>query len=305
MRSWSLVISLGVLLVGACGDGGGGSDANNRDCVLNGGADCFDVPTAAMLKRDTATPANFNCAPEQIMTANAAINVSGLVGDFQSMEPLDGATVTAFALNDLSFNSPLATATSDANGNYSLTLPSGVESRINWRSEHSGGLPTYALNSFVDVSATDIMDATRAVVSILSANAIPMLIGTERELGKGTLAGGVVDCDGDEVKNAIATVSSTSGAGNVLPTFIAGAEVYYFAGPLPVNRGTLSQSESNGEFVILNIPPGTTYLQIWGFLDAADVAMGESGLTMVSEFNGPVIGDSVISISMGVTQGPL
>lgn len=297
-------LALVCLIVGlassASGCGGGG-DPVLKNCVDVGGADCWEMPTDTLKKRDTETASNFTCAPAVVEFSNMDINVTGVGVDFQTMGVLDGATVDAFQLDDLSFTTSLGTATTAMDGTYGFTLASGAGSRLNWRTRHSGALDTYAINVPLDINMADVM-SNRAAVSLLSANAIPALVGTTRTSGLGAVSGGVVDCDGDQVRNAIATVSSTSGAGNTLPTFVAGAQVYYFMGPLPVNRSTLTATAPGGTLVVLEIPPGTAFFQIWGFVDQADVAMGESGLTLISEFESPVIGDAVLSIGMEPTE---
>ncbi len=123
------------------------------------------------------------------------------------------------------------------------------------------------------------------------------------------LAGKVEDCDGNLVVHAIANISSTSSAGSTTPTFVSGAQVYYFSNAtqdLPVRRNQSKETKADGMFVIIEINPTTTghyYLQTWGFTSAADVG-DKSKMKLISEFEAIVIGDSVISITMSPTEGP-
>lgn len=312
------------MLVAACGGGGGGADAAvqgpdaGASCSKMGGAACFELPTMPVMAYDPANPttpkaANFNCMKPTVVTSTTAITLAGKVTDFQSGNPVDGAKVDAFT--GLDFSTPVATNTSAADGSFSLSLPSGMaKSRMNFKtSKMPDALDTYALNIEVDTMLGNT-GFDRGSVSVLTANALPAFIGVMRTPGLGVLAGVARDCDGHELLNAIATVTSASSHGNTAPTFVSGPQTYYFAGKevstdLPVKRTMTKATKDDGLFVIIEIPPttgtNTDYLQVWGFTSAADVAMGMAGLKLLSELQSPVFGDSVISVDMSPTEGPL
>ncbi len=94
-----------VALVGCGGDDGGGGGATS-DAATGGGADAKQ----------------FLDAP---ITAPAQITISGkaTAQDTSGSMPLAGVTVAAFRTTDE--NTPIATTTTDAQGNYSLTLETG------------------------------------------------------------------------------------------------------------------------------------------------------------------------------------
>jgi len=307
----SLMLGLGALamlapIMGACGgddDGGGTPDAGTAPkCEKVGGEACFLAPTAAIKKKD-GTAANLNCQAPVIMTSSQEISISGNIRDFQNDTVVDNATIAAF--DDLDFGSSVAMANADANADWMLTIPSGMaKSRMNFKMTAPDSLDTYALNISVDVGNPTITGMTRNTVSKATANALPAFIGVDRTEGLGVLAGVAVDCDGDELEGVIATVSSASSKGGGSPTFVAGAQTYYFSNgdpDLPVRRTSQTSTNKDGLFVIIEIPPssGTNYfLQTWGFTSEGDVAMGTAGLKLLSELEAPVVGNSVISVEM-------
>lgn len=321
-----VAIAFAGLFVAACGDDGGAAvDAGGPDagpkCEDYGGAPCFELPPSEAMAYDSATmtlvAADWACAKDVPMPAAGPVTVSGVIEDFQTSDPVDGATIDAFT--GLDFSTPLATdGPTPQDGTYTMTMATGAMSLMNFRTSKAGAaLDTYALNVEVDIVNGET-NFTRGSVSLLTANALPAFIGVTRTDGLGVLAGVARDCQGREVANVIATVSSTTSVGDVAPTFVPGALVFYFQGQdadpnLPTRRRVtmtenFKKTQDDGLFVIIEIPPttgGATYfLQTWGFKTAADVAMGMAGLSLLSELEAPVVGDSVISVDMRATEGP-
>jgi hypothetical protein len=291
---------------GGDGDGGGGTaDGPTVNCAANGGADCFEMPTAAMVKAAGGV-ANFACPAEVVNTRDTEMQVMGTIVDFQNGNELPGATIKAFYTSNITGTFD-AMATADGTGAYSLTLPAGAKSRMNWLQEYEEGLPTYALNVPLDITMNPVTGYERENISTLTANALPAFIGHPRTQGLGVVAGVVEDCDGDSVQHAIGTIASAPSDGDANNiAFIAGAEVYYFISGLPVKRTQRGDTNTDGIFVALEIPvTGTAYLQVWGFTSEADIAMGKAGLTLISELQTPVIGDAVLAVGMNPTEGPL
>lgn len=311
----SVVLTLGLV---ACGGGETGDDdgmtpdAGAQPCDEVGGAICFTESLEGLgaTKKESGGAANWNCPIETVMPSTMAITVSGVVEDFQSGDPIESPSVEAF--DDLDFSSPVAMTTGGTDGAFSINLPSGMaKSRMNWRMKATGQLDTYALNEELDITQAAITGYDRGSVSVATANALPAFIGVIRTPGLGVLAGAAVDCDRDAVENVIATVSTTSSAGGGAPAHLDGAQVYYFSNGdpnLPVRRTSRIVTNKDGLFVIIEIPPttgSTTYfLQAWGYRTDADAAMGEAGLSLLSEIQAPVVGDSVISVEMAPNQGP-
>ncbi len=314
MRALLSVLAIPLAACGASDSMGSDAALMTATCGKNGGEACFELPTEAVMVKTadgtSSTPANVACAAKERKTSEKEIVVSGLVKDFQTGNGVSGAKVDAFLTLD--FSKPDVTVTADPTGAYSLTLPVGTPNFMNWRTREAMALDTYSLAQNLDVSQDEIENYERGSVSQATADALPAFIGVTRSPGLGVLAGSALDCDGKSVMHAIANISTTSSAGNAAPTFVPGVQVYYFsagATELPTRRTKRADSNSNGLFVLIEIPPsaGTTqyYLQTWGFVTAEDVAKGKEGLKLLSEYEAPVVGDSVIAIDLLPTQGPL
>ncbi len=307
MKTTGLVLALSAATAfTACGGGGGGTaDAMPPECNEAGGSACFVRPLMATTV--AAGPANWACAPDTLTMSAAGFNVAGEVRDYQNDDLLAGATVEAF-LSATDFTTPIATATTDAAGAYTIALTGQIPSRMNWRTKHPDSLDTYEINDPINVAGGDLTGIGRYSVLQDTSDALQAFIGVTPTPGLGVLAGAIRDCDRSEVQHAIATISSTSSAGDVPPTFVGGAQVYYFSSgttSLPVQRTIREDTNVNGVFVIIEIPPTTgtqTYfLQIWGYKDAA--AVTADTLSLLSEFETKVVGDSVIIVDMDPTEG--
>ncbi len=62
-----------------------------------------------------------------------------------------------------------------------------------------------------------------------------------------------------------------------------------------------SMTNTDGVFVTIELPPGQErYLQVWGFVDDADLADGE--MTLLAEVPTPIIADAVVTVSLRPLQ---
>jgi len=305
MRLTYLVGFVSVSLVAAAcgGDDGGGADAAADAALDNPG---FPIPTAITKANSDSSgvwmeigDADWTClntpSPDQPSTQNIAL--SGKINDFQTGSGVGDATVTAFPGIQLTANSGMATSDGAANtrGDYSMTLtqlPSG-ETRYGFKMEATGYVRTYLLNQYFDpnnATQTRSIDA----VSESTATALPAFIGVNRDPAKGVLAGAFRDCAGNEVSNAVATVSSTQGTVTHLP----GAQTFYFSAgstSLPVRHNVSPTMNKDGLFVILDLEPqaAPAYVQVWGFRSQEELTAGT--LTLLSELASPVEANAVIT----------
>lgn len=248
--------------------------------------------------------ANWSCLNTASTDAAStqAISLSGQIRDFQNGTGVGPATITAFPGIELGGNAGTATSDSVAatRGNFSnmnlAMLPSGT-TRYGFKLEAAGSVKTYLLNQYLDPAAAT-QNRNMSIVSESTANALPALVGVTRDPAKGVLAGAMRDCDGNEVSNAVATVSSVAGS----PTHLTGALSYYFNKDtgLPARNSAVPVMSANGLFVVLELPPQTApaFIQVWGFTSAADLAMGEAGLKLLAELASPVEGNAVITGSI-------
>lgn len=293
----------------ACSDDGGSTtiDGGGIDAPMleNPG---FPVPTA-VTKANTFSmgawsevgDADWSClnTPSDDQPSTQAIALTGVIDDFQSGDGVGNATVTAFPGIMLSANSGMATSSNVAatRGQYSMNLtmlPSGT-TRFGFKVEAAGYLKTYLLNQYLN-PANATQNRGISAVSESTANALPAFVGVTRDVADGVLAGAMRDCQGREVSNAVATVSSTMGT----VAHLTGAETFYFSAgssSLPVRHTQSPTTNKDGLFVVLGLPPQTApaFIQVWGFPTAADLAMGAAGLKLLSELPSPVEANAVIT----------
>jgi hypothetical protein len=240
-------------------------------------------------------PADWSCldtASEDVPTA-VDVAVTGAVEDFQSGDAVPDAVVTLYTDTNLA-GSGVETATADGDGAYAVTVPTG-SGRVAFKVEHPDALPTYSLNQLFDPEEPAQTHDVNSV-SQLTANALPAFIGVTRTPGLGVVAGSIVDCAGNEVGGAIATMSSVSGS----PEHLAGAESYYFSAQsqsLPVRHQVQLATNTDGLFVVIELPAASAaFLQVWGFTGDQDPASDD--LTLLAEISAPVLADAVITASL-------
>lgn len=231
---------------------------------------CLNTPTA-----DVATT-----MPSQLMTN---------VEDFQTGSVVAAATISIFTTDP---NTVATTAVSDATGKLMIDVPTGTK-RFGFKMKADGSIDTLLVNQVLkDDMAVHTAPATIAIVSLGTANALPALIGVTRTPGLGVIAGALRDCQGREISNFIATVSSTKGTTTRLPD----APTYYFSPRLKTpsrNKGQPSAS-GNGLFMVIEIQPqASTYVQMWGYPTDADLAAGS--LKLIAELAVPVIAETVVT----------
>jgi hypothetical protein len=290
------------LLLGACGDDGGSMpmvDAKPDDIG-------FNKPNAPLMANDEVGdnnwveqgPADLSCLntpSADVATANE-ITINTQVTDFQSGNANPGVSVTVFMNQDV--GSPLgAAATSDDSGNLTIALPAGVK-RFGYKMvDTADSLDTLLLNQVMENSTMTPQNVGDIqIVSKATAATLPALIGVSRTEGTGVLAGAMRDCEGFEISNFIATVSSTSGANNTPPTFLDGVDTYYFSASvgLPVRHSQQAQASKDGLFMAIEMQPNpTAYVQIWGYKTMADVT--SDNLTLIAELRTSVIAETVIT----------
>jgi hypothetical protein len=291
-HAWMTAIACAGLLAFGCGgdDGdGNGGDPDAGEDLANPG---FGTPTATV--QANGAPADFSClnTPTGDVLSTIDINLTGPVEDFQNGTANPNAVVSAFPV--VEFENVIAEATADGNGDYAMTLPAG-QTRVGFKIVAEGALETYLLNQYFE---PDVADQTLTVnsVSEATANTLPAFVGVTRTAGLGVLAGAIRDCSGNEVANAIATVSSVSGQ----PQHLEGAQTYYFSGgspSLPVRHETIAVTNTDGLFVVLELPPSAqAFLQVWGFVDGQDPATDE--LTLLAEIPSPVVPDVMVTFSL-------
>ncbi len=311
MRRIATLAFVQILALTACVDGApsptadAGLDASTPDAGSDAGGLAnpgFPVPTAVAKANAqsggtwTETgDADWSClrTPSADAPSTQTIMLSGQLFDFQSAEKVGSATLTAFPGAMLDGNLGVATSSDVAatRGDYTVALvqlPAG-ETRFGLKLEASAYLTTHVLNQYLDPAlATQSRDFT--LISASTAASLTALLRITRDATTGMVLGTFRDCAGREVANAVATVSSTSGTVTHLP----GAATYYASlGGIPSRHDVQPSMNRNGSFLVFGLPPqrAPAYIQIWGFVNAADLAAGN--LTLLSELPSPIEANTV------------
>ena len=286
---------LGALL-GSAAACGGGSSSPDAGPPANPGFTPPNAPLAAFSGGGTTfTPATLDMSclntPSGDIATTLDVTLNTTVTDFQSGDSVANSSVTVFPGIDV--NSPFnAAVVSGSDGKLSLAIPSG-QKRIGFKMVTDAYLDTLLLNQYVDPNtAVQTQPEVIQSVSNTTAETLSGFVDVTRQAGTGVIAGEVFDCAGNNIKNFVATVSSTSGTATQLP----GALTFYFSSTARVPLRVLNQpySSEDGLFVTLQLPPAATaYVQMWGYLTQADLTAGT--LTLISELEIPVIADTVIT----------
>ncbi len=284
------------VLLAACGGDDGTVDPCDEAQLENGGfSTCMLTDTTkANMDEEEVGEANWEClnTPTDDEATTVEIALTGRLHDFQNEgSELRDATVTVFQGTDYQTAEDEFGPTA-IDGLYDLTLPVGG-TRWGFKVTQESYTDTFLLNQYFDPSnPTQMLDI--AAISEGLTSALPAIIGVVRTPGSGVLAGAMRDCDGNEVSNAIATVSATSGEIDHLE----GADSYYID-ELPVRHDQLAHTNESGLFAVFELPvTSQAYIQLWGFTSAADIELGEAGLTLLAELPSPVVGDTVITGSI-------
>lgn len=296
----SLALGLGLAAsVGCGGDDDDGADGGGVGGLPELGFAYPTEVTTAYVETETGWDlvgdANWDClgtAADEV-PSTTDITLTGALLDFQTDEPLPGGEITLYGDDGIT-GSSLGTATSDEDGNFEITLPTG-QTTWAFKMVVEEALDTYSLNQYFE-PAQAAQSLNIDSVSLLTAQALPAFIGVTRTPGLGIIAGSIRDCDGNVVKGTIAAVSETT----TTPTHVEGGVSYYFSAAntsLPVRHSLQNNTNTDGVFVTIELPPGQErYLQVWGFVDAADLADGEP--TLLAEIPAPIIADSVVTVRM-------
>ncbi len=285
------LVSILALSAAACG---------GEDDPIVTGNDGFVAPaviTEANVNDASVGPADWTClnTATDDEPSSVEITLTGLVLNFtDDGDEVKEATVEVF--EGVDYQNPLDTVgPTGIDGAYTLTLPAG-NTRLGFKMVAEDYMDTFLLNQYFE---PDVAAQTKniSMISIGTATALPALIGLQRTEGTGVLAGAMRDCQNREVSGAIATVSQTQGE----VAHLDGAVTYYLDSGtnFPVRHEQQPSTDTTGLFAVFELPvTGASYVQVWGFVDEADIAMGDAGLTLLAELESPVVADTVITGSI-------
>jgi hypothetical protein len=270
-----------VVMAGACGGGGAMPDASiARACQDMGGSACFQLPTAPLQNRDGA-PSALGCGPIVPAPNAAALTISGTTVAFGTSKPIPSATLKLFSSAD--FATPFATTTSQLDGTYSIDIPASTPDVMYGEFSAADYLTLYTHAVRVDISNGDITEYKLRLLTADNVESAGLLVKEIWDPAAMVIAGNVLDCNQMIVMHAAVVLSTTSG----IRSFVTGAPVNYGAPgavPLAVPADERSDTNDNGAFAVFHVPPDQPlFVQVWGFVDAAAQAAGETGLTLIAE----------------------
>ncbi|MFH1131354.1 MAG: hypothetical protein V1754_08470 [Pseudomonadota bacterium] len=179
---------------------------------------------------------------------------------------------------DLSEKNKIDEDTSDASGNYEVTIPASAwtsassnGARVAWKISSDDTIPTIEYNDYLDTDSAKeegenfvLEDQKRITITRSTQQILLAVLGVEVEFDntKGIILGTVRDCDRKETANVSAGVVDGKGEP------IKGPLLFYFSNEFPVARDEQQFTSEDGKFVILNVPSSSSVdTRIIGLVD--------------------------------------
>ncbi len=230
MRTSSSSIVL-VLVLAACG-GSGGSGAPDASAGPDG---------AAVIDAALAIDAPLPIDAPVVVPMTIVISGKATTQELSGTSPVAGLAVAAFRVGDDA--TPLATATTDAQGNYSLSVTAnGASLDAYLRATKAGFVDLYLYpRAALDANFTG---ANLDMLTMANLGFLHTLAGGGQQAGKGLIGLTVTDAAGAPVAGA--TVSSTPASGNAR----------YNSGGLP--SSTATATDADGVAFLFNVPGAVT-----------------------------------------------
>lgn len=207
------------------------------------------------------------------------LSVNGTIEDFQSGDPVRDATVQLWVSDSIS-GSADETTVSDGDGRFVVEaaqsctpIAYGTSTPPKWELTKD----TFEVHQVFGYSADGTSDEIFNSVSDTTSKLIPSLIGVEWDQSStGIIAGTAYDCDVEPVE--FAQIFIHDGNGNIPAT----GDVFYFSESggtsLPTSIDSQPHTNTNGLWVVVNIPAGTWTAEMWGFDGTDHVLMGATVL---------------------------
>lgn len=309
MRSiWIPGAFVGLLVLwplAACGDDDGGENTNTN--------------TAEHLSdnflSDHGGAPDYSCVgePDPSNSFDMETEISGIVEDFEEGWEVENVVVKSYgSISDMLADNPHdVSAPSSPTGEYSVNVPAGV-SRFHFKMEAATGSDYYDTIELQEPiaghypSAPTTTGKDRIIVSAVTMESVPAILGIARLSGTGIIAGKVYDCNRMEVEWA-AQRAYDSGPENPDRKLISVYEgpdrnSFYFGNSMPV-RGRMF-TDVNGQFIIANVPytaGASITMEMWGRLQSLWLPAGHEDCTegcRISIQDLPVLPDTIIVTDM-------
>jgi hypothetical protein len=293
-----LLLTLGLALVGGCSDNG---DEKGDDCAGSGGA---TTPTCQLVPPVTQVSADYSClgkvTPDAPPTKDLVIR-GKTQQRLSNGDDEDKGDVSVEIWTDqtsLSDSTRVAKTTSDAAGNYEVTIPatawasaSSKGVRVGWRIGATDTIPTVEYNDLIPIkdAKPDSKDPTklslegldRITLTRSTLQTINGLLGTTADYDKqkAIVLGVIRDCQRKEVQNVSA--GAVDSAGEPLD----GPQLFYFQDNFPVVRDLQPFSSSDGFFTLLNVPvtAGSVEVRVIGKLASGEAVLSRQVLPVKSD----------------------
>jgi hypothetical protein len=248
-----------------CTDGVDNADDGIQSYVDCRDADCrpFARDCAPPIWDDTEAPSEMDCLgePDDFTPGEGMVNVTFGALDYEDDIPIDlPHTLDVYFNNDCGVGDPDLTVDVGAgeqvsaqvavpNHRYICVLFHAIEGQFRQTVEYDKLTPEDDPGSELDgaMDAITVKESTYAV--------IPATLGISIESGKGIIAGGFDDCEGNPVANVVVSVDSDD----------PNIAIRYFVDEFP-NREPVTTTE-DGLWGIINVPPGEVTVTLEGRLE--------------------------------------
>jgi hypothetical protein len=260
-------------------------------CADTGGAYCWELPTAALTVA-SGVP-DLSCGAPLPEVSPVGGTYTGTAVDYETGSPLARAEVFFVASPFSGYD------VADRAGAYELDYVAGTPVRLDWH------VRTSLLSSTIHTFRTGPIELL-TLVSFGTVQTFAAAVGQTPTPPLAVALGTASDCAGQPLEHAIVTFSTASSAASVCPSFLGAARAFYFAGASPVDRGVAVETGPDGRFFVMEIPPSDSddrWLQVWGFVDAADVSLGYPALRLIAQHAIEVMPDTVIVAAPPPTEG--
>lgn len=293
-------LSLLALLLVACSGGNSGTDDKTGTGDTGGSGsrafeDFVNVTTAWTGNTD-------ECIAGKVQNVDPScqvdLSIDGEVVDFQTGDSVPDATVQLWYSDSLSGSADVTT-TAERDGNFSVTAPActpiayGTSTPPEWEETKD----TYEVHQVFGYSGDGSSDEEFNSVSEATSRLIPSLIGIEWDESTGIIAGTAYDCDVEPMQYVQVFLHD----GNGTPP--ATGEVFYFSESggtsLPTDKESQPYTNTNGLWVVINIPAGTWTVEAWGY-DPTAATHVKLGTTVLQISAGSV---NISNIYTGISDG--
>jgi hypothetical protein len=275
-------------------DGGADADADadgDGDADADADADVDDVPAeteADAVEETTDVPADviddegtgdadgdggptldWSCVGSVVVPTptETSVEFTGTAIDYMTSAPLSGATVKVCEATDLACATPLDTATTDAAGQATVTVPFGTTGFAGYFDVQQTGYLPMLRWIYPPMTALPVVDAR--VVLVMDTATVGMLaavLGATADPARGHLVVSALDCANARAAGVEAEVDTADGS----------TTSFYIAGSLP--SATATETDGTGTAGWLNLPTGPAVITLRRADTGATVAQATVGI---------------------------